>query len=120
MALIAIDDTGAGHASLNHLIELKPDFIKLDRALVTGLDLDAGKHALVRNMSRLAEDLGAELVAEGIETEGELWALRELGVPLGQGYFLGRPAPQPVHDLGHLNGAGRRRPRQGALVLPYS
>ncbi len=94
-AKIAIDDTGAGHASLSHLIELKPEFIKLDRGLVSGLDVNSGKHALVRNMLRLADDLGAQLVAEGIETQGELWALRGLGVPLGQGYLLGRPAPYP-------------------------
>jgi EAL domain-containing protein (putative c-di-GMP-specific phosphodiesterase class I) len=90
-ASIAIDDTGAGHASLNHLIELKPDYIKLDRKLVSGLDTDHGKLVLVRNMLHLAEDLSAKLVAEGIETEGELLALRGLSVPLGQGYFLGRP-----------------------------
>jgi EAL domain-containing protein (putative c-di-GMP-specific phosphodiesterase class I) len=92
-ARIAIDDTGAGHASLSHLIELRPDYIKLDRKLVQGLDTDPGKHALVRNMLRLAGDLGAKMVAEGIETEGELAALRGLDVPLGQGYLLGRPTP---------------------------
>jgi len=101
-ARIAIDDTGAGHASLNHLIELKPDFIKLDRELVMGLDQDPGKHALVRNMLRLADDLGAELVAEGIETEGELASLRELGVPLGQGYHLGRPAAEIDEHVAQL------------------
>ena len=92
-ARIAIDDTGAGHASLSHLIELRPDFIKLDRGLVQGLDTDPGKHALVRNMLRLAGDLGAKMVAEGIETESELAVLRNLDVPLGQGYLLGRPTP---------------------------
>jgi diguanylate cyclase (GGDEF)-like protein len=90
-ARIAIDDTGAGHASLSHLIELRPDFIKLDRGLVQGLDTDPGKHALVRNMLRLAGDLGAKMVAEGIETESELATLRNLDVPFGQGYLLGRP-----------------------------
>lgn len=105
-ARIAIDDTGAGHASLNHLIELNPDFIKLDRKLVTGLDSDRGKNALVRNMLGLADDLGAKLVAEGIETEAELWALRQLGVPLGQGYFLGRPTPSAETHLEHLELAG--------------
>jgi diguanylate cyclase (GGDEF)-like protein len=90
-ARIAIDDTGAGHASLNHVIELRPDYIKLDRGLVQGVDGDAGKYALVHNMLGLAGDLGARMIAEGIETEGELAALRRLGVPFGQGYLLGRP-----------------------------
>jgi len=98
-ARIAIDDTGAGHASLNHVIELRPDYIKLDRGLVQGLDVDPGKHALVRNMLGLASDLGARMVAEGIETESELAALRGLGVPFGQGYLLGRPDAQ-VEQLG--------------------
>ncbi len=93
-ARIAIDDTGAGHASLSHLIELRPDFIKLDRGLVQGLDTDPGKHALVRNMLRLAGDLGAKMIAEGIETESELAALRNLDVPNGQGYLLGRPSQE--------------------------
>ncbi len=102
-AQIAIDDTGAGHASLSHVIELRPDYIKLDRGLVEGLDANAGRYALVRNMLRLAGDLGARMIAEGIETEGELAALRSLGVPFGQGYLLGRPtsgADDHVERLG--------------------
>lgn len=92
-ARIAIDDAGAGHSSLSHVIELRPDYIKLDRSLVQGLDVDGGKHAAVRNMLALASDLGARMVAEGIETESELAALRGLGVTFGQGYLLGRPSP---------------------------
>ena len=102
-AQIAIDDTGAGHASLNHLIELRPDYIKLDRAFVRGLDSDAGKTALVRNMLRLARDLGAKLIAEGIETKAELAALSDLEVPLGQGYLFGRPA---AHIAEHVQRLG--------------
>lgn len=108
-AKIAVDDMGAGHASLSHLIELKPDFIKLDRKLVTGLDLEPGKHALVRNMLRLSSDLGASLIAEGIETMGELTALRELGVPLGQGYFLGRPTVETAEHFERLAAAAALR-----------
>ena len=108
-AKIAVDDMGAGHASLSHLIELKPDFIKLDRKLVTGLDLEPGKHALVRNMLRLSHDLGASLIAEGIETMGELMALRELGVPLGQGYFLGRPTVDTDEHFERLAAAAALR-----------
>lgn len=101
-ARIAIDDTGAGHASLNHVIELRPDYIKLDRGLVQGVDGDAGKYALVRSMLGLAGDLGAQMVAEGIETEGELTALLRLGVPFGQGYLLGRPTAEVDEHVDQL------------------
>lgn len=102
-ALIAIDDTGAGHASLSHVIELRPEYIKLDRGLVQGLDVDGGKHALVRSMQGLARDLGAQMVAEGIETDAELAALRSLGVPFGQGYLLGRPTPDVDDHVARLD-----------------
>lgn len=102
-ACIAIDDTGAGHASLSHVIELRPEYIKLDRGLVQGLDRDSGKYALVRNMLGLASDLGARMIAEGIETDGELAALRSLGVPFGQGYLLGRPAVDITIDRTKLD-----------------
>jgi EAL domain-containing protein (putative c-di-GMP-specific phosphodiesterase class I)/GGDEF domain-containing protein len=94
-ALVAIDDTGAGHASMRHVTQLAPDYIKLDRSLVQDLHLDHAKRALVRSMVTLEKELGAAVVAEGIESLEELRALRELGVPLGQGYLLARPAPQP-------------------------
>ncbi|CAN5922389.1 hypothetical protein BH23ACT10_BH23ACT10_11480 [soil metagenome] len=106
-ARIAIDDTGAGHASLSHVLELRPDYIKLDRGLVQGLDVDTGKHALVRSMVGLAVDLGAGMIAEGVETDDELAALRSLGVPLGQGYLLGRPAPATHDHVEHLGVIGQ-------------
>jgi EAL domain-containing protein (putative c-di-GMP-specific phosphodiesterase class I)/GGDEF domain-containing protein len=92
-AKVAIDDTGAGHSSMRHIAQLAPDFIKIDRSLITDLHLDHAKRALVRSMVSLEQDLGTRLIAEGIEQPGELRALRELGVPLGQGFLLGRPLP---------------------------
>jgi len=95
-ALVAIDDTGAGHASMRHVTQLAPDYIKVDRSLIHDLHLDHAKRALVRSMVTLERELGARVVAEGIESADELQALRELGVPLGQGFLLARPLPQAV------------------------
>lgn len=93
-ALVAIDDAGAGYAGLHHLLSLRPDFIKLDRGLVAGLDRDEAKRALVEMMGTFGSRVDAWLLAEGIETGEELDVLVQLGVPLGQGYFFGRPAPE--------------------------
>jgi EAL domain-containing protein (putative c-di-GMP-specific phosphodiesterase class I)/putative methionine-R-sulfoxide reductase with GAF domain len=90
---LAIDDTGAGFASLAHILKLGPDLIKLDRALTSGIDLDPVRRALAEALVSFAEQTGAQIVAEGIETAEELAALKELGIPYGQGYFLGRPGP---------------------------
>ena len=90
-AKVAIDDAGAGHASMRHVTQLSPDYIKIDRSLIHDIHLDYAKRALVRSMVTLEKDLGAAVVAEGIESTEELRTLRELGVPLGQGYLLARP-----------------------------
>jgi PAS domain S-box-containing protein len=92
---IAIDDTGSGFASLSHILNLRPDIIKLDIELVRGIHLDPARRALATGLLAFAQQIGAALVAEGIETEHELSALRSIGVTHGQGYFLGRPAPLP-------------------------
>jgi EAL domain-containing protein (putative c-di-GMP-specific phosphodiesterase class I) len=88
---IAVDDAGAGFASLRHVVELNPAFVKLDRSLVAGIGSDAARRAVIAGMVRFAETAGLTLIAEGIETEEELIALRRGGVTLGQGYLLGRP-----------------------------
>lgn len=90
---IAVDDAGAGVASLRHILELRPDLVKLDIALVHEVDEDPARQALVAGLSHFAATTGTLLVAEGIETEAELEAVRALGVTLGQGYHLGRPLP---------------------------
>lgn len=101
-AMVAIDDTGAGHASMRHVTQLAPHYIKIDRSLIHDIHLDHAKRALVRSMVTLEKDLGAEIVAEGIESVEELRTLRELGVPFGQGFLLARPdripAPAPWSD----------------------
>lgn len=88
---VAIDDAGAGFASFRHILELSPDFVKLDRAIIGGLDRDPARQAFVAGMRHFAVTTGCGLIAEGVETEAELRMLRTLGVSLGQGYLLGEP-----------------------------
>lgn len=90
---IAVDDTGAGFASLRHVLRLGADIIKLDRSLISGLEHDPVRHALVGALTRFAAETGSRVVAEGVETAGELAAVEGLGVQCVQGYLLGRPAP---------------------------
>ncbi|MGE3960189.1 MAG: EAL domain-containing protein [Dehalococcoidia bacterium] len=90
-AYLAVDDAGAGYASLSHVLRLRPDFVKLDRELVSGVDHDEAKLALVEMFGHFAGRVDAWLLAEGVETTPELAALTRLGVPLAQGYVLGRP-----------------------------
>lgn len=92
-ALIAMDDAGAGHAGLNTMLRLRPDLIKLDRDLVTDVHQDEAKRVLLEMVGTLADRLDAWLLAEGIETWAETEVLARMGIPLGQGYFLARPAP---------------------------
>lgn len=89
---IAVDDAGAGHAGFGHLLDLKPDIIKLDITLTRGIDRDPARQALGRALLRFGFELyETKMVAEGIETNEELATLRSLGCPLGQGFVLGRP-----------------------------
>ncbi|MGN6299844.1 MAG: EAL domain-containing protein [Angustibacter sp.] len=92
-ARVAVDDAGAGYASFRHILRLCPDFIKLDRTLVDGLDHDPAKRALAGAFVTFGREMGATVVAEGIESEQELQAAGALGIQSAQGYHLGRPAP---------------------------
>lgn len=90
---LAIDDVGNGYATLAHVLELRPDVLKLDRSWVRDLPTDPARHSLLGALCKFAGETGAELLAEGIETAQELATVRALGIRLGQGYLLGRPAP---------------------------
>lgn len=90
--LLAIDDAGAGYASLTQLLRIRPDVIKIDAELVTDIDSDPARRALVSAVAVLARDLNALTVAEGVENQRQLQTLRDLDIRLGQGYHLGRPA----------------------------
>jgi EAL domain-containing protein (putative c-di-GMP-specific phosphodiesterase class I) len=99
---LAVDDAGAGFASLRHILRLRPDLIKLDLALTRDIHQDRHRRALAAALRSFAAELGADIVAEGIEQHAELAALAALGVRYGQGYHLGRPAPLPAAaQLGH-------------------
>lgn len=87
----AIDDTGAGYASLSHVLRLNPDIIKLDRDLITNLHTDRARRSLVTALVLLALDIGAAVTGEGVESHGQLETLADLGVDHAQGYLLARP-----------------------------
>ncbi|HVM12040.1 MAG TPA: EAL domain-containing protein [Actinomycetota bacterium] len=91
-ARLAVDDAGAGFASLRHVLRLAPDLIKLDIELTRQIDSDRAKRALAAGLIAFAEELPATIVAEGIETREQLDELRELGVTLGQGFYLCPPS----------------------------
>ena len=88
---IAVDDAGSGYSSLQAISELQPDFIKLDISLIRDIDKTPYKRSMVETFLTFSEKTGSRIVAEGIETGDELDCLRELGVSLGQGFFLARP-----------------------------
>jgi hypothetical protein len=92
-ALIALDDAGSGYSGLQQLAALRPQVVKLDRALVSDADTDPVRVALAEMLGEFAGRIDAWLLAEGIETQAELAAFAALGVPLAQGWLLGRPTP---------------------------
>ncbi|TDO97909.1 GGDEF domain-containing protein [Marinomonas balearica] len=93
---VAIDDLGAGYSGLRLWSELQPDIVKIDKHFIQGIDSDDVKREIVRSIIAIAQRLKCTLIAEGIETRQELDQVVELGIPFGQGYFLGRPTPSPV------------------------
>ncbi|ONG55517.1 diguanylate phosphodiesterase [Pseudoroseomonas deserti] len=100
----AIDDFGAGHSGLSLLAEFQPDTVKLDMALIRGVDRDRPRQIILRHVAALCAELGCAVVAEGVETAAEFHMLRQLGITLFQGYLLGRPGfeqlPVPVPPPG--------------------
>lgn len=93
---LSVDDAGSGFASLRHVLALEPAFVKLDHSWVSGIHDDPARQALVAGLVHFARQTGAVLVAEGIETDEELGALRALAVDLGQGFLFGTPQPIPA------------------------
>jgi EAL domain-containing protein (putative c-di-GMP-specific phosphodiesterase class I) len=91
-ARLAVDDMGAGYSGLRQITTVRPSYLKLDRSLITDIDSDSERAALVGALAGYAKQVGSLLVAEGVETAGELRVVRELGVPLVQGFYLGKPA----------------------------
>ena len=92
-AQLAIDDVGAGYSGMRHILDLRPDLIKLDMSLVRDIDKDPARRALAVAMVAFASGIGSSMVAEGVETAEELSVLNDLGVQHAQGYHLARPMP---------------------------
>lgn len=92
---LAVDDTQPSAGALSRMIHLQPDFLKVGRNVISGIDTDEIQRALGACLVDFASQIGTAVVAEGIETAGELKALTELGVDAGQGYLLGRPSVRP-------------------------
>lgn len=116
--LLAVDDAGAGVANFSHIVELRPDFIKIDASLIRGLDIDLARQALVVSLKHFAKSTGRFVIAEGVETDGERAMLRSLNVRFGQGYLFG--PPQDVEVLAavpperHMTSRGRSGKRRRA------
>jgi EAL domain-containing protein (putative c-di-GMP-specific phosphodiesterase class I) len=89
----ALDDTGAGYAGLETLLEISPEFVKVDRAFVAGIDTDPVRKATLVALKSVAETIGARIIGEGLDTLEELETLGELGIPFGQGWLFGKPTP---------------------------
>ena len=112
---LAVDDAGAGVANFGHIIDLRPDFVKLDISLVRRVNANLGRQAMVVGMRHFSRTAGCRLIAEGVETVEEARTLTALGVEFGQGYLFGRPAPVEMwaasrairRDAGQ---AGKREP----------
>jgi len=93
---IALDDLGEGFASLRLWSELHPEFVKIDKHFVRGVESDPLKRQFLKSFQQIADGSGCQIIAEGIETEAEFLTVKSLGIALGQGYLIGRPAPAPV------------------------
>ena len=96
---VAVDDAGSGVASMRHILAVAPDIIKLDGSLIAQIDVDGPRQALAASLEQFAEQIGAELVAEGIEREEERAVCERLGITWGQGYLFGVPGPQTGDEL---------------------
>lgn len=124
---IAIDDAGAGYSSLQAIAELHPDFIKVDRSLITNIHKDKIKEHMLETFVAFAEKMNIRIIAEGIEQTDELYKLMQMGIHFGQGYLLARPAPRMeaveqrlIEQIRHrhrLRGTGGF-PTIGAIATP--
>jgi EAL domain-containing protein (putative c-di-GMP-specific phosphodiesterase class I) len=91
---ISIDDVGSAYASLDTIVEIKPDYIKIDIRLIRDINIDGVRQNLLKAIVMFCKQSGIISIAEGIETQEELNILVDFGVDAGQGYFLGRPTPE--------------------------
>lgn len=106
---VAVDDAGSGIANFNHLIEMRPSFIKLDISLIRGVNADLTRQALIVGLGHFSRTIGHTLIAEGIETRAERATLGALDIHFGQGYLLGRPAEVTAWKLPARRGSRHLR-----------
>lgn len=99
---LAVDDAGAGFASLNHILLIRPEIVKLDLSLIRDIDTDVARRSLVSGLRHFTAEIGADCIAEGVQTDAEATTLRDLGVAFGQGWHFGAPR--------------RRRGRRSAVI----
>ena len=106
---LAVDDLGAGYSNLKYIADLSPEVVKIDRQLVMNLRGESRLQKLVKALVRLCGDLGAKVVAEGIETREEMVAVLDTGAQYAQGYYFARPAfPPPIVDWNAVHLPPRR------------
>ena len=103
--MTAIDDFGAGYAGLGLLAAFQPDIVKLDMALIRGIDTDRSRRRIVEHTLRMMESLEVLPICEGVETEAELAVLTDLGLRFAQGYLLARPGFETLPDIARLAAA---------------
>ena len=114
-ARLAIDDAGAGYSSLKQVVQLLPEFVKIDRSLIVDIHKDRHRQALVAALAGFASEIGANLIAEGVESRAELSWLRDADVGLAQGFLLGRPGP-PWAKAHHPGQRAAAQPRLDRLA----
>lgn len=90
---VAVDDVGAGFSSFSHVLELSPEFVKIDQSITRHIDVDDARRRLAHAIAELAGQMGATVIAEGVETQGELDTINAVGISSAQGYYLSRPRP---------------------------
>ncbi|MGM0520026.1 MAG: EAL domain-containing protein [Campylobacterota bacterium] len=96
---VALDDVGEGYSSLNMLVDLQPDIIKVDRNIIDSIDKDSMKQSVYKALRTISNDNGIKLLAEGVETIEELNKVRELGADYAQGYYFAKPSAEPIRSI---------------------
>ncbi len=114
-ALVAVDDAGAGFTSLEYVADIRPDFLKLSRGMVAGVDQDTTREAVLRATAAFAREVGARVVAEGVERPEELEALRAMEIDYGQGWLFGRPGEAWPQETSAAPAVPRPAPASGRL-----
>jgi EAL domain-containing protein (putative c-di-GMP-specific phosphodiesterase class I) len=97
--MIALDDVGSGYSSLNMIIQLHPDIIKVDREIVKNIDKNSSNQSVFAAIVKIAKDNDIVVLAEGIETKEEFSYLKENGATLVQGYYFAKPSPEPIRKI---------------------